>query len=195
MSDDKPDLQTLLDALNGPVSSKARVDPNLPYHDIKRFIEALNVRSHASCKVPLATIYDSFLNWTTRPISKHKFARIFDTFFKPRNSKYNKIYPLAPDSFGLPEEYSVYKDPLFNQIKNAQPRDEYIGVYIYPDNRIVARITLPNGISKYLGAWPSLKQAAIAYDKNAIELYGTTAVLNFPDKWNKKAKNEKKEES
>lgn len=37
------------------------------------------------------------------------------------------------------------------------------------------------GITKYLGAYRTKEEAAIAYDKKAVELYGEFAKLNFPN--------------
>lgn len=46
-------------------------------------------------------------------------------------------------------------------------------------NRWAAEITR-NGISRYLGSYPTPEQAARAYDRIALELDGERALLNFP---------------
>lgn len=54
----------------------------------------------------------------------------------------------------------------------------YRGVYAM-GNRFVARITT-DGFQMYIGIYGSAKEAAKAYDKEALEIYQDFAFLNFP---------------
>jgi len=58
------------------------------------------------------------------------------------------------------------------------PVSGFRGVSVNGSNWM-ARITTEN-VTLYLGRFPTIKQAALAYDAKAVELHGEQAVLNFP---------------
>lgn len=64
----------------------------------------------------------------------------------------------------------------FNRKPHIDSRSKYKGVSV----TYKAKIT-KDGIVKYLGSFNNEKEAAIAYDMAARELFGEFAKLNFPD--------------
>lgn len=56
---------------------------------------------------------------------------------------------------------------------------KFKGVTISKSGRWRARITI-NGKTKCIGSFPTPEEAAKIYDKNAAELFGEFALLNFP---------------
>jgi len=74
-----------------------------------------------------------------------------------------------------------------NVNRAAYGKSKYMGVH-YRDNKykdhinrsIVASIQV-NRVLKYIGAFKTDEDAAMAYDKEALKLHGEFASLNFPD--------------
>jgi hypothetical protein len=56
----------------------------------------------------------------------------------------------------------------------------YKGVRSRKRGTFMARVTF-EGVEHYLGTFATAKDAAIAYDKKALELFGEMAHLNFPE--------------
>ncbi len=70
-----------------------------------------------------------------------------------------------------------------NQCINQSPRKDNLsgfkGVRELPSGRYQARIRI-DGVTTYLGSFPSKEAAAKAYDEAALNHYGEFAYLNFP---------------
>ena len=61
---------------------------------------------------------------------------------------------------------------------NKNGQSKYKGVCFYkPSNKYRARIMI-NGVTKYLGYFRNEKDAAIAYNKAAIDFFGEHAFIN-----------------
>lgn len=95
---------------------------------------------------------------------------------------------LAPNGYNLKlEEESnyIYSEELSRRVsrqsqgrKNARSFSKFLGVFQNDATSVKAYIRFL-GKSFYLGIFSSEKEAAIAYDLKAIELYGNNAKLNF----------------
>lgn len=73
-----------------------------------------------------------------------------------------------------------------NNVVNSKPHKDssskYKGVSWYsPTKNWTAKVS-SDGIHYYLGRFDSQEEAAVAYDKKAVELFGEYAYLNFPKK-------------
>jgi len=180
------EIKALLDALENPNTPDVPEERNPKVREIVLFTRAFNIRQGKSA-IPQNLIYDSYVQWSPNPMSIRTFAKVFSQFFKKKRTSKNFFYFLEPDSFNLPENYTCWTDPNFQSRRNVQPLIEYLGVYQYPNGKIVARITIPDGTTRSLGNFRTCRQAAIAYDKAVLEMYGPKAAVNFPGRWEKKA--------
>lgn len=64
--------------------------------------------------------------------------------------------------------------------KKPNSKSIYCGVFATPNKTFFSHIRF-NGKIIFLGVYENEKDAAIAYDIKALELFGATAKLNFPD--------------
>ena len=73
--------------------------------------------------------------------------------------------------------------PKSRRKKRSNSKSGYIGVDKVPSGRFRAKISIGNGKFKYLGSsYDTAKQAAKAYDKEAIKLRRPFSKLNYPKK-------------
>lgn len=73
----------------------------------------------------------------------------------------------------------TYQENSFNRCCSKSSKSKYKGVGKQRNNY---RATIyKNGRRMYLGTFSSAKEAAIAYDQKAKELFGEFAFLNFPN--------------
>ena len=72
--------------------------------------------------------------------------------------------------------------PKSKRGKRSKNKTGYIGVAKAPSGKYQAEISIGNGKQKYIGSYDTAKQAAKAYDKEAIKLRRPFSTLNYPKK-------------
>lgn len=70
---------------------------------------------------------------------------------------------------------------VFNRGKNKENTYPYKGIRKTPSGRWSASIKF-NYVGRYLGIFDTAEEAAMAYDRAAVRLFGEFAYLNFPDR-------------
>ncbi len=68
-----------------------------------------------------------------------------------------------------------------NQKKHSNNKNGYKGVYTSNRSKKFMAKVFYKGVSFYLGTFATKEDAAIAYDKKALEIFGEFALLNFPE--------------
>ena len=72
--------------------------------------------------------------------------------------------------------------PKSKRKRRSNSKSGYIGVFKYASGSYRAMISIGNGKQKSLGIFATAKQAAKAYDKEAIKLRRPFSKLNYPEK-------------
>lgn len=189
MSDIK--LEDLLSIASGEVTVQDTYDVELNANeiDIKNFIYAHSIKSHDK-PIPVKLIYDFYSQWSEHPVGIRPFSGLFVKFFERIIYNGMSCFKVTPSSFGLPEYYSVYRDPRFTKKDNK--KSKYYGVYPIA-GYYIARFKTEENLH-YLGRFKYEKDAARAYDLMAYMHFGKDANLNFTEKvdeYEKEIKNKK----
>lgn len=173
------DIDELVKAAQSEVENPFKVTGLDPAQiEIRDFIREKNIQP-SKTYVPVHLIYYYYTEWSPTPISRYKFTSIIKQYFT-----FNKVIgihccKITPESIGLPDYYSVYKDPAFST-KQRKFDCVYKGVYGV-SGYFIARIELEDG-KHYLGRFKSNREAAEEYDRHALYHFGPTTTLNFPER-------------
>lgn len=179
------DVSELVDlALSDSKAEPKASDFDVRYREVRTFVRSRDIKVSKQA-VPVQYIFSAYLKFSKDPLKLIGFARYFSKFFKGKRLGVGvTVYNINPESVGLHDTYSVYKDPHYFKSYSREPKMQYLGVYYNRNNRIVVRVITPQGAYKVIrGAYKTLKAAARAYDKYVIEMYGKDAVVNFPHMW------------
>lgn len=158
--------------------------------EVKAFVETSGVKE-GIVYIPYYLVYDYYCTWSAKPYTIRVFMKEFIKHFKVTRVIGYKCFMIHPPSVGLPEYYSMYKDPRF--FNRAKYTSKFVGVYPL-FGFYVARYKDIHG-SYYIGKYPTEKQAATAYDLYVYKLKGKESLLNFKNKSRIYEKAIKEEES
>lgn len=181
MDDTKPnpDVMSIDDLLN--VATNDSTD-TIDLHDdlkdinqmeIRSFIRAKNIVKHTK-PVPVKLIYDTYLLWGENPLGPNMFIRYFKQYFDIHMYLGVHCFKINPESIGLPDYYSVYRDIRFNTKKR---KTKHFGVYPVA-SYYIARLQLEDNMY-YIGKFETAEEAAVAYDIEAYFHFGKFAKLNY----------------
>jgi len=146
--------------------------------EIRDFIRERGIKPSKSY-IPLELIYYYYTEYSPNPVTRHKFISIFSHYFTKKKITGILCCRINPESIGLPDYYSIYKDPAFSK-SQRKFISSYEGVYKV-SGFYISRIKLEDGLH-YLGRFKTDREAAMEYDKQALHHLGPTAKLNFPER-------------
>jgi hypothetical protein len=185
------DVEELIEIANseGETTSKQANNIDPLQVEVRDFIRSNNIQA-SKVYVPLELIYYYYTEQSSSPLTRNKFYSIFSQYFPKKRIRGKDCCKIQPKAIGLPEYYSIYKDPVFNKAaKKFSTR--FKGVYSV-SGYYIARIELEDG-KHYLGRFKTEKEAAAAYDLSAYYHFGHLTKLNFPDRIKEYDKEVKKE--
>jgi hypothetical protein len=177
---DQDYLNSLLEA----ATTGTRQPKALSIHarEIEAYIAFKDVREGPN-NVPLDAIYSDYRGWSNEPLSLPYFKKYFNKHFKQYKRHGHFYYKVEADSFGLPDFYTISRDPNYLKHKTTKQHPMLLGVWKHNRNEWFARLLLPTGKYLPLGTYYTAFEAAHTYDEAALLVYGKDAVLNFPRKW------------
>ncbi len=146
--------------------------------ELRDFIREKGIKP-SKTQIPLELIYYYYSEWSPNPVSRHKFISIFSQYFTKKKISGVLCCRINPESIGLPDYYSLYKDPAFSKTQRKF-ESAYEGVYRV-SGYYISRIRLEDGLH-YLGRFKTDREAATEYDRHAYYHLGSTAKLNFPER-------------
>jgi hypothetical protein len=79
--------------------------------DINKYIRTKQIIKGTK-KVPLYLIYDDYKKWTGLKVKQQTFTKHFNKVFKVKRTGSQKFYELDPTPFNLPDNYSIWTDPI-----------------------------------------------------------------------------------
>lgn len=178
LSDKDITIDELIDIASNPGTKADKTVITDTHHlEIRKFIRARDIKS-ADNPIHARMIYDYYFEWSEAPMPYKRFVKYMTLYFTKVRSSQNMILKVSPESFGLPDWYSVYRDERFLSKKQLK-KSRFIGVYPIAGYFIARFKTEEN--THYLGRFKTEKEAAISYDKYAYLHFGLTTKLNFPE--------------
>jgi hypothetical protein len=85
--------------------------------DVYKYIRAKGIVKGAR-KIPIYLIFDDYKKWTSLKGFKQKgFTTQFNKVFKAKRTGSVKFYELDPTPFNLPDNYSIWTDPVVVESK------------------------------------------------------------------------------
>lgn len=80
--------------------------------DVHKFIR-VNKIVKGNKKIPGYIVFDAYIKWTElKQVKPTSFSKYFNKVFKPKRTGAQKFYELDPAPFNLPENYSIWTDPV-----------------------------------------------------------------------------------
>lgn len=189
MTEESNNINDLLEAALDPQDTKTKAF-NKREVLIREFIRANNITIGTN-PIPNYLVYDYFHRWcktaSKKPLGLRIFIHLFKQYFDYQVYKGRYCFKINPESVGLDDTYTIYRDTRFNPDKK-EPKIKYKGVFWFMTD-FVARFETEDDIY-FLGKFRKQEDAAVRYDIAAYKYYGKKAQLNFP----KKIKDYEKEE-
>lgn len=151
-------------------------------NEVQTFVRFNNIKP-GSKKIPGHIIYTHYRAWANdkKCITRNSFFMKFNKIIAPKRLGIGRVYELDPTPFGLPEDYSIYTDPVV-VTKKVAVRSEYTGVYRAGKRGYVAILKIGDK-RMALGSSREERMAAEIYDRGAIRHLGENhGSLNFPER-------------
>ena len=173
------DLLKLADKTSKTSESIEVFDPFVA--EIKRFINENGLTFRKENPIPVQIVYDLYHQWSKHPLPQKVFNEYFKQFFNMYRLVGHFCYKIDATKFGLPETYSIYKDPRYIAGLKGRRTCDKIGVYLLPGGLYHARLKTDAG-TIFIGCYMDEHIAVESYDIEAVRYYGEEAKINHPDR-------------
>ena len=147
------------------------------YREVKLFLFQFDIKAGGPNAVTADSMYYKYFKTKhlNTAMGRRRFSQLLRVFLPFKITRGIPVFKIDATKIGLPPEYSLYKDPRFDNRMGR--KSSYIGVYPAPWNEWYAEIEIDK-VMWLIGFFDTSRSAAIAYNRAARYVYGKKAKVN-----------------